>query len=409
MPFYRYRAMDGDSKISEGSLSARDPAHLENILRQQGLTLVDSESEDKGLLESLNDISKNLFKPKFNDKELLDFTYLIKLVVNSGIPILQGINTLMRSNKNPNIGHAAEIIKNGIGSGLAISEVMQSEPKMFPPFYVQMVKAGEASGSLDNSLDFLVNYLSWQMEFKKTVKSSLTYPVTVLSVLGTLMFIIFTFVFPKMLKTITGMGGELPLPTKIMIVISSFLRGYYPFIIALVIIVFIVYKIAVSREDGKRVLDTLILKIPLVGSLVQKINMSRYFKIVATLHASGVPAEKTFAIGAQVVSNLIIAEKMKRIATVITTGESISDAMMRTGFVAPLVVDMMAVAEKTGTLESTLSRASDILDKEVPATIKKVFSYVEPLTMLILGGMVLMLLLSVFLPIYQSVGKIKIR
>jgi type II secretory pathway component PulF len=402
---FSYRALNANGAMQEGTITARNEEHLERLLAQQHLTLIDSE----GGGFNLGSISADLFKPKLRDKDLLDFTYLLKLVVTSGIPLIQGIETLMRSNSNKNIGHASQLVRQGIDAGMALSEVMQGSPALFPPFYVQMIRAGEASGTLEGSLDFLVNYLTWQTDFKKSVKASLTYPLTVLSVLGVLMFVIFTFVFPKMLKTLTGLGAELPLPTKIMIAISGFLRSYYLPVIVLAIIVFIGVKMYRRTPHGKRAIDGLLLQIPLVGMLIKKINMSRYFKIVATLHAAGINADKTFAIGAEVIGNTVIAERMASIAKVIVTGESISDAMRRTELVQPLVIDMMSIAEKTGTLEATLLRASDILDKEVPETIKKVFSYVEPLTMAVLGGMVLLLLLSVFLPIYKSVGQVKLR
>ncbi len=405
MGSYNYRALDADSNQREGTLTARDSAHLEQLLGQQGLTLIEAEGGGFGGFGSLWD----MFQQQLNDKDLLDFTYLIKLVVTSGIPILQGIDTLMKSNSNKKIGHAAQLVRRGIDSGLAMSDVMQTAPRLFPPFYVQMIRAGEASGTLDASLDFLVNYLQWQIDFKKNVKSSLTYPITVLSILGTLMFIIFTFVFPKMLKTITGMGAALPLPTKIMIAVSGFLRGYFPIIIVVTVLLFIAVKVFKRSPQGRRFIDNLLLKTPLIGMLIIKINMSRYFKIVATLHAAGINAERTFTIGADVIGNVVIAESMASIAKVIVTGESISDAMRRTGFIQPLVVDMMSIAEKTGTMAVTLNRASEILDKEVPETIKKVFAYVEPLTMAILGGLVLLLMTAVFLPIYKSVGQVKFR
>ena len=405
MGAFAYRAVDANSTMREGSINAKDRDHLERLLSSQGLTLIDAEG---GGLSDFGFFS-DMFQPKLNDKDLLDFSYLIKLVVTSGIPLLQGIDTLTRSITNKNIGHAAQLVRQGVDSGLALSDVMHSAPRLFPPFYVQMIRAGEASGTLDGSLDFLVGYLTWQNDFKKSVKSSLTYPITVLSVLGTLMFIIFTFVFPKMLKTLAGMGADLPLPTKIMIAISGFLKSYYLAVIVVVIAVYIGVKIFKRTPQGKRAIDALLLKIPLIGMLIRKINMSRYFKIVATLHASGITADKTFAIGADVISNSVIAESMGSIAKAIVTGESISEAMRRTGFIQPLVVDMMSIAEKTGTMEITLNRASDILDKEVPETIKKVFSYVEPLTMVVLGSLVLLLLLAVFLPIYKSVGQVKLR
>ena len=405
MGAFTYRAVDADSTIRQGTLTARDEGHLERLLAGQGLTLIDAEGGGFTPFGSFDEI----FKPRLNDRDLLDFTYLLKLVIASGIPLLQGIDTLMKSNSNRNIGHAAQLVHRGVDSGLALSDVMRGAPRLFPPFYIQMVRAGEASGTLEANLDFLVSYLTWQSDFKKSVRASLTYPVTVLTVLGSLMFIIFTFVFPKMLKTLTGMGAELPLPTKIMIAISGFLSSYYLVIIVVAVVIFTAIKIFKRSSQGKRIMDGILLKLPLIGMLIIKINMSRYFKIVATLHASGISADKTFAIGAEVISNSVIAESMASIAKVIVTGESISDAMRRTGFIQPLVIDMMSIAEKTGGMEATLTRASDILDKEVPETIKKVFAYVEPLTMVVLGSMVLLLLLAVFLPIYKTVGQVKIR
>ncbi|MDD2854927.1 MAG: type II secretion system F family protein [Desulfuromonadaceae bacterium] len=405
MGSFSYRAMNANSGIEEGTISARNESDLELILAQQGLTLIAAEGVGFSGLGSFNE----MFKPQLKDKDLLDFTYLLKLVVSSGIPLLQGIETLTKSNSNKNIGYATQRVMNGIDSGLSLSEVMQGAPNLFPPFYVQMVRAGEVAGTLEGSLDFLVNYLTWQADFKKTVKSSLSYPITVLSILGTLMFVIFTFVFPKMLKALTGMGAELPMPTKIMIAISGFLRGYYLPMFIFIALLVIAIKVFKRSPKGKRLIDGVLLKLPLIGMLIIKINMSRYFKIVATLHAAGINADKTFAIGAEVIGNTVISESMASIARVIVTGESISEAMRRTGYIQPLVIDMMSIAEKTGTMETTLIRASDILDKEVPETIKKVFSYVEPLTMVVLGGMVLLLLLSVFLPIYKSVGQVKMR
>lgn len=405
MGTFSYRAVNASSEAVEGSLAASDLEQLERLLASQGLTLIEAEGIGFIGFTSFGE----LFKPRLSDKDLLDFTYLLKLIVTSGIPLLQGIDTLMKSNTNRNIGHAALLMRQGVDSGLSLSDVMLGDPRLFPPFYVQMIKAGETSGSLEKSLDFLVSYLTWQNDFKKSVKASLTYPVTVLAVLGTLMFIIFTFVFPKMLKTLTGMGADLPLPTKIMIAISGFFKSYYLFVFILVIAVYIAIKIFKRTPQGKVIIDGLLLKLPLIGTLIVKINISRYFKIVATLHASGITADKTFAIGAEVIGNSVIAESMASIARVIVTGESISDAMRRTGYIQPLVIDMMSIAEKTGTMEATLTRASDILDKEVPETIKKVFAYVEPLTMVVLGSMVLLLLLAVFLPIYKTVGQVKIR
>jgi type II secretory pathway component PulF len=176
-----------------------------------------------------------------------------------------------------------------------------------------------------------------------------------------------------------------------------------------VFVLIVAYSIFKRSPQGRRLIDQTTLNLPVIGPLVRKINLSRYFKIVATLHSSGLNVERTFIIGADVIGNTVLSEKLRSISDALVTGDSISEAMRRTGYIQDLVVDMVSIAEKTGRLDDALNRASDILDKEVPETIKKLVALIEPLTMALLGGLVLLLLLSVFLPIYKTVGSIKVR
>lgn len=402
MGAYTYRAIDEQSAIRQGRITAANMGELERLLSGQGLTLIEAESASFFNLGGL-------FGLKFSLKDLLDFTYMLQLVVSSGIPILTGIHDLMKGHSNKKITFAATAIYQGIDSGLSLSEVMDSQPQIFPSYYVHMVRAGEASGTLDKSLDFLLKYIAWQIDFNKTVRGALSYPITILTIMGILMVIIFTVVFPKMLKLLTGLGAELPLPTKIMVALSGFLRSYFFLIAAAVVILFAAYQFFKRTPHGRRLIDQLTLKLPVIGSLVRKINLSRYFKIVATLHSSGLNVERTFIIGAEVIGNTVLSEKLRSIADALVTGDSISDAMRSTGYIQDLVVDMVSIAEKTGRLDDALNRASDILDKEVPETIKKLVALIEPVTMVLLGGLVLLLLLSVFLPIYKTVGSIRVR
>jgi len=402
MGAFSYRAIDGQSNMRQGRIIAGSIEDVERILSGQGLTLIEAENTS---LINLGDF----FGMKFSQKDLLDFTYMLKLVVNSGIPILVGIQDLMKGHSNKKITFAANALYRGLDSGLSLSEVMDSQPRIFPAYYIHMIKAGEASGTLDNSLDFLMKYLSWQIEFGKTIRAALSYPITILAIMGCLIVIIFTVVFPKMLKLLTGLGAEMPLPTKIMVATSGFLRSYFLLVAVIVVLLILLYQFFKRTPHGRRSIDQLTLRLPVIGNLVRKINLSRYFKIVATLHSAGLNVERTFIIGAEVVGNSVLSEKLHTIPTALVTGESISDAMRRTGYIQDLVVDMVGIAEKTGKLDEALNRASDILDKEVPETIKKLVALIEPLSMVLLGGLVLLLLLSVFLPIYKVVGNIKVR
>jgi type II secretory pathway component PulF len=402
MGVYNYRAIDEQSAIRQGRITARDTGEVERVLAGQGLTLIEAESA------SFINIGA-LFAMKYSLKDLLDFTYMLQLVVSSGIPLLTGIRDLMKGHSNKKITFAANAIYQGVDSGSSLSETMDSQPLIFPPYYVHMVRAGEVSGTLDGSLDFLMKYLAWQIDFNRTVRGALSYPITILTIMGCLMVIIFTVVFPKMLKLLTGLGAELPLPTKIMVAMSNFLTSYYVPITVALVILFVAYTTFKRSPQGRRLIDQAMLNLPVIGPLVRKINLSRYFKIVATLHSSGLNVERTFIIGAEVVGNTVLSEKLRSISDALVTGDSISEAMRRTGYIQDLVVDMVSIAERTGRLDDALNRASDILDKEVPETIKKLVALIEPLTMALLGGLVLLLLLSVFLPIYKTVGSIKVR
>lgn len=402
MGAYSYRAIDEQSNIRQGRISAGSVDDVERILSGQGMTLIEAEN-----ISFIN--FGDLFGIKFSQTNLLDFTYMLKLIINSGIPILIGIKDLMKGHSNKKITFAANAIYQGLDSGLSLSEVMDSQPRLFPPYYIHLIKAGEASGTLDKSLEFLMNYLNWQIEFRKTVRSALSYPIAILTIMGGLVVIVFTVVFPKILNILTGLGAEMPLPTKIMVATSGFLRNYFPLIAVVVVILAASFQFFKRTPTGRRFIDQMTLRLPVIGSLVRKINLSRYFKIVATLHAAGLNVERTFIIGAEVIGNTVLSEKLRTISTALVTGDSISDAMRRTGYIQDLVLDMVGIAEKTGKLEDALNRASDILDKEVPETIKRLVALIEPLTMVLLGGLVLLLLLSVFLPIYKIVGNIKVR
>lgn len=402
MALYQYRAVDEHSHIVSGRVNSADESELERVLAAKGMLLIEAESMSAFNISAL-------FGPRFNIKELLDFTYMLKLIVNSGISILVGLNNIISSHGNRGVGQTAEIIHNGVHSGLSISESMQSHSALFPKYYVEVIKAGEMSGTLGESLNLLMGYISWEIEFKKTIKGGLIYPAILLSVMAIAVVIIFTFVFPRLIKSLVKLGGEIPLATKLVMALSDFMRNYLLFIIPAIVVLVFIFKLVMKTEKGRYAIDSFILKLYVVGELAAKINLSRYFKIVGTLHSTGVSVGKTFETGAEVVSNQFMARKLHDVSRVLQEGKSISEALRGIDHMPFLVLDMIAIAERTGDLEGALNRAGEMLDKEVPEKIKKFMAYFEPLTVVILGALVLVLLLSIFLPIYKTIGMIKVR
>jgi type II secretory pathway component PulF len=231
----------------------------------------------------------------------------------------------------------------------------------------------------------------------------------VLATMSTAILIVFTFVLPRLLKVFTKFGGKMPLPTRIMMAVAEFMADYLVVIIPLIVLLIITINLIRNTENGRYAIDAVILKTRLVGELVAEADLSRYFKIVATLHAAGVTVTQTFHAGAEVVQNQVMAGMLREVPRAIFAGVSISQALSSNRHIPPMIIDMIALAEKTGDLDGTLNRVGEMLDKEVPERIRKVLSYLEPLTIIVLGGMVLLLLLSIFLPIYKTVGLIRVR
>lgn len=402
MPSYFYRAIDETSTILAGKLFARNEAELEGKLNMQGLTLI--EAEKSGFLDLL--WRKG---PKFSDQDLLNFTFLLHLIITSGIPLMSGLRDMTQNKGKKKVSQVAGFIYRKIESGLSLSAAMQDYPSLFPFYYVQMVKAGESSGSLDAVLSDLMNYIDWQISFKKTTRSAVVYPSIVFGAVILLVVLLFTFVFPRLLRILVGLNVELPIQTRIIMGMANFFNTYFLYIIAGIAAVFVLFRIWINTDAGRRGFDGFVLKMPLIGELVKKINLSRYFKALATLYIAGINMQQTFTIASGVVQNAVMHDALSFVTNSVMSGEGIAPAMQKSGVVPSLIVDMVSVGEKTGNLDSVALRASSIFDKEVPDVFRKIMAYAEPLIILILGAIVLFVLLSVFLPIYRIVGGIRVR
>ncbi len=399
MAFYTYRAIDGSAQVSSGKLEAASEAELENLLGTQGLTLIEASRAGFGLHIPF----------RLRDRELLDLSYFLQLILSSGVPIMTGLHDLAGQSSNRKIARTASLLSAKLEAGKSISEAMADYPDIFPPLYTSMVRAGEAAGALEQVLQDLMNYLEWQMKLKKDIKAALAYPAIVLSSVIGLIMILFAFVMPKFVKIITDLRAELPLPTKVLIVIVGFVKTWWPVMAVLFISLPFLYRLFRKNQAFRWFSDLAVLKMPLIGDLVRKLNHSRYFKTFAILYRSGLSMHETLRVSADVIENAVIAESFSRVTTAVLSGEQINTALRATGGFSPLLLNMVEIGEKTGTLDATVSRISTMYDKEVPETLKKVFTVLEPLVLILLGGVVLITLASFFLPLYRIVGGIRMR
>jgi len=402
MASYSYRAINEASTVLTGKLMAANEAELEGKLSMQGLTLI--EAKKAGLFDLTM-----LRGPRFSDQDLLNFSFFLHLIITSGIPLMNGLTDMMKNKEKKKLAYAAGLLYEKLEAGSPLSSAMQDYPSLFPYYFVQMVKAGESSGSLDTILNDLMNYIEWQINFRKSTRSAIVYPSMVLGAVGLLVILLFSFVFPRLLNILVGLNVELPIQTRIIIGLAGFFNRYFLYILGGLAAAIVLLRMWVNTDSGRKSVDGFLLRLPLIGMLVRKINLSRYFKALATLYTSGINMEQTLTISAGVVRNAVMHDALSGVTGAVMAGEGIASAMQKSGVFPSLIVDMIAIGEKTGNLDSVALRASSIFDKEVPEVFKKIMTYMEPLIIVILGGIVLFVLLSIFLPIYKIVGGIRVR
>jgi type IV pilus assembly protein PilC len=394
---FQYRAIDDDSKIVKGILDASDEDELEQRLLAKGLVLLEA--------------TKGTFvlhrRPKLSEKDLIDFTYLLNLILSSGVPIMSGLNDMANQSANRRMATAASFLQSKLESGKSISDSMRDHPELFPPFYASMVGAGEVAGNLEQVLNDIMKYLEWQVKLKKDIRAALAYPVIVLTAVVCLIAILFIFVMPKFIKILTDLKVSLPLPTKILVFTVSLVQNYWPLILLFILLIPVIFRIVYHTQSGRRTIDLSILKLPLIGQLVKKINHSRYFRTFATLFRSGLNMNEILRVSSDVVKNTAVAESFRSAADAVLAGEQFSKALRDTGDFDSLLINMVEIGEKTGTLDNAILRVSDTYDREIPETMKKVFTVVEPLILALLGGLVLLTLASFFLALYKIVGGIR--
>lgn len=399
MAKFKYKAVDQSSSIIEGVITANDEFEIEKFLREQGLFLVDAYK-----ISSIDFFGV----PRIKLEHLFEFTYYLQLFFSSGLSLVSGLLSLSNQ-KNKYISHLSEVIYKDVSSGLSLSSSMEKNKRIFPDFFIQMVRAGEKSGNIEKVLGDIMNYINWQIELRKTIRNAIFYPLMVLTAVMGLIIVLFVFVVPKLQKVLISLNVELPLPTKIVMGLGDFFKSYFFIIIIFLISLSVIVKFVHTTKTGRLVIDSFLIKIPLFSNFIKKINYSRYFKTVSTLFSAGLNVEQAFNTSAKVVTNTFISDKMYDITDSILRGETISKAMARTGIFPDFVIQMVSVGEKTGNFEDVAKKISEVFDKEVKDAVKRIFAVIEPLIIVLLGFVVLLVMLSVFLPIYKMLGGIRGR
>jgi general secretion pathway protein F len=403
MPVYEYIALDAGGRRQKGIVDAGSVAAARQKLRETDVFPVElSEASDRKKEETAargGDI--HLFR-RVSLQELALMTRQLATLLGAGLPLVPSLSALVAQIRNPLLKTTLARIREEVNEGNSLTQSMSHFPRLFPPFYINMVRAGEASGTINLVLDRLADFQEGQQALKTKIRSALAYPLFMFFIGSGVLFFLVTFVVPNITNIFREMHQTLPGITVFLIVVSGALKSLW-WIIALVLLACITAaRYAIRKtEQGRHLWDRLKLNVPLFGSLNRKIAVARFSRTLGTLLASSVPLLAALEIARNVVDNLVIAEEIRQAAKAVEEGQSLSAPLARSGFFPPIAVEMISVGEQSGNMETMLFRVADSYEKEVEANIVMVTSLLEPAMILVMGAVVGFIVVSVLLPIFE--------
>jgi type IV pilus assembly protein PilC len=339
-------------------------------------------------------------------RELINFTVHLSAAIGGGIPILQAFEDLELQTTNRRMKRAIGMIMEDLRGGSSLSEALSRHPEIFSDIYVHMVKAGETSGSLVQVFQHLTSFLEWQDGLASEVKRATIYPAMVLVAVIGLILVLVGFVFPRILPVILNLKVPLPFITRAVMAVANLIRyGWYWILLAVAALFFLI-RLMKASEAGMLIWDAIKLRLPVIGPLIEQICLSRFAHHLGILLRTGVDISQSLSISERVVGNAVIAQAVREAREKVIQGGSLWRSLQETGVFPPLVIRMIFIGETTGTIDSTLERVTAYYDREVPATVKKLFAVLEPLIIMLLAGIVLVVALSIFIPLYDSLGRV---
>jgi type IV pilus assembly protein PilC len=403
MPKFKYVGFTSDGKKVENSIEADTVRDAKKILRRQNIRatkVVPPSFFEADLGEFL--VEKGLARP-FGRAELMRFTRQLSILINAGVPILECMEILHKQEQNMVLKRVVKNIAMQIEEGKSLFDAM-SQQTGFDKLYCSLVKAGESAGILDSILVKLAEFLEKAEKLKKQVKSALTYPVIVVFVGILVIFGLMTYVVPQFVDILKDSGQEIPWVTQTVINISEFFQNYTLLLVAGLVAGTMFFLNFIKTKEGKQAWDRFTMKAPLFGMLVIKGNLGSFTRTLATMLAAGVPIIDSLEICIETLDNTQIAKDLTKVRKAVIEGKSITEPLSRISYFPPLVTQMIKVGESTGNLDMMLLKVADVFEEEVEELVGNLTKLIEPLILVVLGGIIAFVLIAMYLPIFMSAG-----
>jgi len=400
MPSYTYTARDERGTAVSGTLAAPSPEALAEQLKRMGYVVTRSRevqvrAASGGWWQAIRPVSYDA---------LVLFTVQLSKLIQVGIPLVTALDTLEQQTDQGRLHRAISDLVQRVQGGMSFSEALQQHPAIFSPLFVSMVKAGETSGRLDDILSRMADVSQRQAEVRQQLTTAMTYPCLLLAIgLGIIGFLV-TGILPKFMHIFVEAGVPLPLPTRVLFRLSELLRHQWVWgVTGLVGMVWLLRRFLRSPA-GRRLSDTWVLRLPVIGALAHRAALSRFARTLETLMASGVPILESLTIVEQTVGNVVLGDVVRAVAVSVREGRGITEALKGSPQFPPMAVQMISVGEASGTLDHMLRQLADHYDQLVAHGIKRATAFVEPLFLGIMGGMIAFIMASVLLPLFRMVN-----
>ncbi len=406
MPVYQYRGFRADGGAATGIVDAESPKVARLKLRKEGVfptEMAEQDGASKGMTArpGVTPIGGGGRSPVLTVNDVALMTRQMGTLLVAGLPLVDSLGVLMDQTEKKGVKGLLADIREAIRGGASYSAVLERYPKDFSPIYVHMVRAGEASGALDQILFRLAEFLEKQLALKNKVTNAILYPAIML-VVGTLvLFFLVTFVVPKITAVFEHSKQALPWPTIVLMEVSHFFADYWMLLLGLVLGSIWMVRRMLRTEAGRTMKDRMILKIPLIGQVARMVSISRLASTLATMLSSGVQLLDALDVSKRVMNNRVLEQAVEEARQNIREGETIAEPLKRSGEFPPLVTHMIAVGEKSGEMEEMLRRIGQIFDGEVDRVITRFTSLLEPVMIVVMGVIVLFIVVAILLPIFE--------
>lgn len=391
---YIWEGKTRQGSVQKGELAASSKDEVIALLRKQNILPINVSAKPK-------DIKMQLFAEKITDKDVVILTRQLATMIDAGLPLVQCLDILGSQTENKALAKVVAQVRTDVESGATFADALKKHPKVFDNLYVNMVAAGEAGGILDTILQRLAAYMEKFAKIKRQVKSAMIYPAVIVFVAVAVVSLLMIVVVPMLAGMFADMGQALPWPTRIVITISNFLKSFWWLMIIAIVGFFIGLRQFRKTEKGLTLTDGIALKVPVFGSLIQRVSVAKFTRTLGTLLTSGVPILEGLLIVSRTAGNKIVEMAVLTTRQSVSEGKTLAEPLSKAKVFPPMVTQMIAVGEATGALDNMLNKIADFYDEEVDSAVAALTALLEPMLMIFLGVTVGFVIIAMYMPIFQ--------